>query len=149
MKGTHRGRQASDPGAAARAEAEPMERSAASQLATVTRRSLQPPSCPPSERRRAVPIATSFSLVFRAYSRPMHSLCISVDSLLSAREYTAPLHSTGWHPNTSLLRARWTPAHILGPSHTQYGRFIPGAAFARYMWCDFDVPRLHAARRAP
>ena len=30
-----------------------MERSADSQLATVTRRSLQPPSCPPSERRRA------------------------------------------------------------------------------------------------
>jgi hypothetical protein len=60
MKGTHRGRPASDPGAAARAEAEPMERSAASQLATVTRRSLQPPSCPPSERRRAAPIATSF-----------------------------------------------------------------------------------------
>jgi hypothetical protein len=50
MKGTHRGSPASDPGAAARAEAEPMERSAASQLATVTRRSLQPPSCPPSER---------------------------------------------------------------------------------------------------
>jgi hypothetical protein len=48
-----RGRPASDPGAAARSEAEPMERSAASQLATVPRRSLQPPSCPPSERRRA------------------------------------------------------------------------------------------------
>ena len=56
MKGTHRGRPASDPGAAAGAEAEPMERSAASQLATVTRRSLQPRSCPPSERRRAAPI---------------------------------------------------------------------------------------------
>ena len=41
-----RGSPASDPGAAARAEAEPMERSAASQLATATRRSLQPPSCP-------------------------------------------------------------------------------------------------------
>jgi len=51
-----RGRPASDPGAAAHAEAEPMGRSAASQLATVTvtRRSLQPPSCPPSERRRGV-----------------------------------------------------------------------------------------------
>jgi hypothetical protein len=48
-----RGRPASDPGAAAGAEAEPMERSAASQLAIVTRRILQPPSCPPSERRRA------------------------------------------------------------------------------------------------
>ena len=57
-----RGRPASDPGAAARAEAEPMGRSAASQLATVTRRSLQPPSCPPSERRRAATIATSFPL---------------------------------------------------------------------------------------
>jgi hypothetical protein len=59
MKGTHRGRPASDPGAAARPEAEPMERSAASQLATVTRRSLQPPLRPPSERRRAAPISTS------------------------------------------------------------------------------------------
>jgi len=48
-----RGRPASDPGAVARAEAEPMGRSAASQLATVTRRSLQPPSCPPSECRRS------------------------------------------------------------------------------------------------
>ena len=45
-----RGRPASDPSAAARAEAEPMGRSAASQLATVTRCSLQPPSCPLSER---------------------------------------------------------------------------------------------------
>jgi hypothetical protein len=59
MKGTQRGRPASDPSAAARAEAEPMERSPASQLATVTSPSLQPPSCPPSERRRAAPIATS------------------------------------------------------------------------------------------
>jgi hypothetical protein len=58
MKGTHRGRPASDPGAAARAEAEPMERPAAPQPATATRRSLQPPSRPPSECRRAAPIAT-------------------------------------------------------------------------------------------
>jgi hypothetical protein len=41
-----RERPASDPGAAARAESEPMERSAAPLLATATRRSLQPPSCP-------------------------------------------------------------------------------------------------------
>ncbi len=47
-----RGRPASDPGAAARAEAEPMERSAASQLATATRRSLQPPSCPLLHQKR-------------------------------------------------------------------------------------------------
>ena len=43
------------------AEAEPMERSAASQLATGTRRSLQPPSCPLSERRRAGRPTISFS----------------------------------------------------------------------------------------
>ena len=41
------GRPASDPGAAVRVEAEPMERSAVSQLATATRRSLQPPSWTP------------------------------------------------------------------------------------------------------
>ena len=55
----------------------------------------------------------------------MHSTCIRVDSLLSAREYTAPIHSTGSHPNTSLLRACWTPARILRHSHI--GRHIPGA----------------------
>ena len=55
----------------------------------------------------------------------MHSTCIRVDSLLSAREYTAPIHSTGSHPNTSLLRTRWTPARILRCSHI--GRQIPGA----------------------
>ena len=55
----------------------------------------------------------------------MHSPCIRVDSLLSAREYTAPIHSTGSNPNTSLLRARWTPARILRHSHI--GRQIPGA----------------------
>ena len=55
----------------------------------------------------------------------MHTPCIRVDSLLSAREYTAPIHSTGSHPNTSLLRARWTPACTLRRSHI--GRYIPGA----------------------
>jgi hypothetical protein len=55
----------------------------------------------------------------------MHSLCIRVDSLLSARECTAPIHSPGSHPNTSLLSAPWTPARMLRPSHI--GRHIPGA----------------------
>jgi hypothetical protein len=54
----------------------------------------------------------------------MHSPCIRDDGLLSAREYTAPIHSPDSHPNTSLLRARWTPARILRPSHI--GRHIPG-----------------------
>ena len=57
---------------------------------------------------------------------PMHYPCIRVDSLLSTREYTAPVHSTGSHPNTSLLRARWTPARILRPSHIHHGRYMPG-----------------------
>jgi hypothetical protein len=56
----------------------------------------------------------------------MHSPCIRVHSLLSAREYTAPIHSPGPHPNTSLLRVRWTPARILRLSHT-FGRLIPSA----------------------
>ena len=55
----------------------------------------------------------------------MHYPCIRVDSLLPAREYTAPIHSTGSHPNTSLLRACWTPARTLRHSHTR--RHIPGA----------------------
>jgi hypothetical protein len=55
----------------------------------------------------------------------MHSPCIRVDSLLSTREYPAPIHSTGLHPNTSLLRACWTPARILRRSHI--GRQIPSA----------------------
>ena len=55
----------------------------------------------------------------------MHYPCIRVDSLLPAREYTAPIHSTGSHPNTSLLRARWTSACTLRRSHI--GRYIPGA----------------------
>jgi len=55
----------------------------------------------------------------------MHCPCIRVDGLPSAREYTAPIHSTGSHPNTSLLRARWTPACTLRRSHI--GRYIPGA----------------------
>jgi hypothetical protein len=48
-----RGRPASDPGAAARAEAKPTGRPAAPQPATATRRSPQPPPRPPPERRRA------------------------------------------------------------------------------------------------
>ncbi len=56
---------------------------------------------------------------------PMHHKCIHVDSLLSAREYTAPIHSTGSHPNTSLLRACWTSTRKLRRSHL--GRQIPGA----------------------
>jgi hypothetical protein len=48
-----RGRPASGPGAAARAEAGPMGRSAAPRLVTATRRSPQPPPRPPSERRPA------------------------------------------------------------------------------------------------
>jgi hypothetical protein len=43
----------SDLGAAACGEAELTKRSAASQLATAATRSLQPPSCPLSEHRRA------------------------------------------------------------------------------------------------
>jgi hypothetical protein len=43
----------SDLGAAARGEAELTKRSAASQFATAATRSLQPPSCSPSPRRRA------------------------------------------------------------------------------------------------
>jgi hypothetical protein len=50
MNGTHRGTTASDPGAAARAEAEPTERPAAPQLATEARRSPRPPPCPAPER---------------------------------------------------------------------------------------------------
>ena len=46
----------------------------------------------------------------------MHSSCIRVDSSLSACKYTAPIHSTGPHPHTSLLSL----------SHT-YGRLIPDA----------------------
>ncbi len=45
-----RGRPASDPGTAARAESEPTERSAAPLSATATRRSLQPPPRSPAER---------------------------------------------------------------------------------------------------
>jgi hypothetical protein len=55
----------------------------------------------------------------------MHSPCISVDSFLSACEYTAPIHSTGPTLNTSLLRVRWTPTRILRLSHT-FGCHIPG-----------------------
>jgi hypothetical protein len=56
----------------------------------------------------------------------MHSPCILVASLLYAREYTAPIHSTGSHPNTSLLRARWTPACTLRPSYIHHGGYMPG-----------------------
>jgi len=53
-----------------RVEAEPMERSAVSQLATATRRSLQPPSCPLSERRRAGrPLSNGGGSVDRGRSR--------------------------------------------------------------------------------
>ena len=65
----------------------------------------------------------------------MHSPCVRVDGFLSAREYTSPIHSTGPHPNTSLLRVRWTPARILRLSHT-CGRSVP------------DVQLLPAARGA-
>jgi len=56
---------ASDPGAAARAQAEPVERPAAPQPSTATRRSPQPPSRPPPERRRAgrdPPISIQYSV---------------------------------------------------------------------------------------
>jgi len=56
----------------------------------------------------------------------MYSPCIRVDSFLSVREYTAPIHSTSPHPNTSLLRVCWTPARILRLSHLKYRRSIPG-----------------------
>ena len=56
-----RGRPASDSGASARAESEQMERSAAPQLAITTRRSLQPPSCPLSERRHSALFLEPFS----------------------------------------------------------------------------------------
>ena len=69
----------------------------------------------------------------------MHSTCIRVDSLLSAREYTAPIHSTGSHPNTSLLRACWTPARTLRRSHT--GRHIPGGAASTRSACTLRVER--------
>jgi hypothetical protein len=48
----------------------------------------------------------SIALCPRAHTRPMHSLCISVDSLLSAREYTVPIHSTAPHPRGILLEWR-------------------------------------------
>ena len=64
----------------------------------------------------------------------MHSPCIYVDGgFLSARAYTAPIHSPGSHPNTSLLRARWTPACILRPSHIHHGlteQLMPAACGA-------------------
>ena len=56
----------------------------------------------------------------------MHSLCIYVDGFLSAREYTAPIHSPGSHPNTSMMCACWTLVRILRPSHIHHGRSIPG-----------------------
>ena len=78
----------------------------------------------------------------------MHSLYISVDSLLSAREYTAPIHSPGSHPNTSLLRARWTPARMTPLAHRTPHSWHTASATS-CAWCDFDTQRLHAARRAP
>ena len=69
----------------------------------------------------------------------MHYPCIRVDSLLSAREYTAPIHSTGSHPNTSMMRACWTLARIpslladygSGPATSAYGSCKPYAARPR------------------
>ena len=69
----------------------------------------------------------------------MHTPCIRVDSLLSALEYTAPIHSTGSHPNTSLLRACWTPARTLRRSHI--GRHIPGGAASTRSACTLRVER--------
>ena len=57
---------------------------------------------------------------------PMHYPCIRVDSLLSAREYTAPIHSTGSYPNTSMMRACWTLARILRRSYIHHGGYMPG-----------------------
>jgi hypothetical protein len=111
-------RPASDPGAAASAEAEPMGRSAASQLATVTRRSLQPPSCPPSERRRAAPIAedhccavwirSPVSLVVGVEGQPWVPVGSTVGPLLLGRHPWVPAQksSTVGPPDQfSLLRA--------------------------------------------
>ena len=56
----------------------------------------------------------------------MHYPCIRVDSLLSAREYTAPIHSTGSYPNTSMMRACWTLARILRRSYIHHGGYMPG-----------------------
>ena len=63
----------------------------------------------------------------------------SIDSFLSACEYTSPIHSTVPAPNT-LLCVRWTPACILRLSHT-YGCHIPGTKTLRpgpvnCAWCD-------------
>jgi len=51
----------------------------------------------------------------------MHSLCIRVDSLLSAREYTAPIHSPGSHPHSREVFARD------GRPHAYCVPRIPGA----------------------
>jgi hypothetical protein len=76
---------------------------------------------------------------------PMHSPCISVDSLLSACEYPAPIHSTGPHPNTSMMRACWTLACIprllaaygSGPATSAYGSCKPCAVRPRRLAAHF------------
>ena len=55
------------------------------------------------------------------------TLYASASIFYCPRKYTTPIHSPGSHPNTSLLRARWTPARIMRLSHIKYGRLIPGA----------------------
>ena len=75
----------------------------------------------------------------------MHSPCISVDSLLSACEYPAPIHSTGPHPNTSMMRACWTLACIprllaaygSGPATSAYGSCKPYAVRPRRLAAHF------------
>ena len=106
-----RGRPASDPGAAARAEAEPMERSAASQLATATRRSLQPPSCPLAERRRARR-PTHHSEPLRGSTPGLLGICFLFVTVLRSHGL-----GTAGSPKTSL-----SPLVVCSPTSTWHVR---------------------------
>ena len=71
---------------------------------------------------------------------PMHSPCISVDSLLSACECPAPIHSTGPHPNTSMMCVCWTLVRIprlLGPYGSAHGSCKPCAVRPRRIAAHF------------
>ena len=80
-------RSVSDLGAAACGEAELTKRSAASQLATASTRSLQPPPCPLSERRRT--------------GRPTHLFVSLFMNVLAARRKTLLPIEKGTDPTLS------------------------------------------------
>jgi len=80
-------RSVSDLGAAACGEAELTKRSAASQLATAATRSLQPPPCPLSERRRT--------------GRPTHLFVSLFMNVLAARRKTLLPIEKGTDPTLS------------------------------------------------